>query len=240
MKNNKLFFFIIFICTVLVIGICAFAILHHRKDNLGDALKFKEEYESYNGLVNEHNNLNYLEVNVNNNNPFVYKTDEEIIDVLKNEDAIIYFGYATCPWCRNIIEPLQKALLDANIDHAYYVDIYDIRDTYVFSKDIEPKQTKKGTDAYYKILELMDTVLEEYYITDDANNKYDTGVKRLYAPTVIAVKDGKITDIHVGTVESQSDPYVGLNDEEKSSLEDIFKKLINSLDTDVCSKDDAC
>lgn len=44
---------------------------------------------------------------------------------------------------------------------------------------------------------------------------YDTGVKRLYAPTVVGVKDGKVVGIHVATVESQTNPYEVLTDKQK-------------------------
>lgn len=160
---------------------------------------------------------------------------------MENEDAIIYFGFASCPWCRNAVPVLLDAAKELNVDKIYYVDILDMRDTYKFSGSIEPEQTKKGTDAYYKILKILDKKLEEFYVTDDAGNMYDTGVKRLYAPTVVSISSGKVKGFHVATLESQEDPYTALTDKQKEELKDIYKELINALDNDEACKDDkAC
>lgn len=121
-------------------------------------------------------------------------------------------------------------------DKVYYVDILDIRDTYKFSGSIEPEQTKKGTDAYYEILEFLDDYLEEFYVKDDAGNMYDTGVKRLYAPTVVGVKEGKVVGIHVATVESQTNPYEVLTAKQKDELKSAYKKIIEDVNKKENSK----
>ena len=72
---------------------------------------------------------------------------------------------------------------------------------------------------------------------------YDTGVTRLYAPTVVAVKDGKVLDLHESTLDSQTDPYVALTGDQKDELTDIFQKLMQKIKDNktVCSdSDDAC
>ena len=132
-KNNKIYLIIIVVCALLVMGLCAYAIINHKDVKVTDAIKFKEEYESYNGMVNENTDKNYLEVNIDRENPIVYKTGKEIVDILKNEDAFVYFGFASCPWCRNAITPLLDAAKEMNLKTIYYVDIYDIRDTYKFT-----------------------------------------------------------------------------------------------------------
>ncbi len=237
-KNNKIYLIIIILCTILVVGLCVFAIYNHKDVKISDAIKFKEEYEAYNGLVNENNDKNYLKLNIDSENPMIYKTGKEILDVLKNETAIIYFGFASCPWCRNTITPLLEAAKEEKIDKIYYVDIYDIRDTYKFTGSIVPEQTKKGTDAYYSILKFLGNNLEEYYVKDDSGNMYDTGVTRLYAPTVVAVNDGKVTSFHDGTVDSQKDPYIALTDSEYKELKKIFVDLIETTkENSVCTED---
>ena len=241
-KSNKIYLVIIIVCAVLVMALCAYAIINHKSVEITDAIKFKEEYEAYNGKTNENTDKNYLEVNIDRENPIVYKTGKEILDVMKNEDAFIYFGFASCPWCRNAITPLLDAAREMNLKTIYYVDIYDIRDTYKFTGSIEPEQTKKGTDAYYKILKFLGKNLEEYYVQDESGNMYDTGVTRLYAPSFVTVKDGKVESFHVSTVESQKDPYVALSEKEKEELTDIFKDMIKKLQEtkDTCTSKDSC
>ena len=239
-KSNKIYLGIILACTILVIGLCVYAIATHKEEKLTDAVKFKEEYEKLNEVVNENSEKQYMEISIDEENPIVYKTGQEIIDIMKNEDAIIYFGFASCPWCRNAVPVLLEAAKELKVDKIYYVDILDIRDTYKFSGSIEPEQTKKGTDAYYEILKILDKKLDKFYVTDEAGNMYDTGVKRLYAPTVVAMKDGKPTELHVATVESQKDPKVALMDKQKEELKEIYKELIKSNKDSVCKDDKAC
>lgn len=240
-KKNKIILAIVIISVIIVIIICGYSIYKHNdRKVLSDTEKFKNEYEVFNGLVNSSNDKNYLEVNIDTSNDIIYKTDEEILEVLESDDAIIYFGFANCPWCRNIVEPLLNASSKKKMK-VYYVDIYEIRDAYIISENSKPKRTKKGSAAYYKILEFLDDNLEEYYINSEDGNKYDTGVKRLYAPTVVAVSNGKVTGIHEGTIEEQTDPYTELSSEEKNKLEDIFLKLMDSIkEVNTCTEKDAC
>lgn len=240
-KSNKIYFIIIIVCALSVIGLCVYAIANHKEIKVTDAVKFKQEYESLNGLVNETNEKEYLNVEIEEENPIIYKSGQEILDIMKNEDAIIYFGFAACPWCRNAVPVLLETAKELNVDKIYYVDILDMRDTYKFSGSIEPEQTKKGTDAYYSILKILDKKLEEFYVTDDAGNMYDTGVKRLYAPTVVSMSGGKVKGFHVATVESQKDPYKALNDKQKEELKTAYKDLIKAIKDDtVCKDNKAC
>ena len=87
-KSNKIYLGIILVCTVLVIGLCVYAIATHKEEKLTDALKFKKEYESLNEVVNENNEKQYMEIFIDEENPIVYKTGQEIVEIMKNEDAI--------------------------------------------------------------------------------------------------------------------------------------------------------
>ena len=121
-------YIIIGVCVILVIGFCAFLILNKKEVVLSDAEKFKQEFESYNGA-------NYsggydgelIEVSIPKDNPFVYKTPKEIVDIMHNEDCYVLFGYATDPVTRKSIEVLLDALNERNIDTVYYVDIKDTK-----------------------------------------------------------------------------------------------------------------
>lgn len=241
-KSNKLYLIIIIVCTILVVGLCAFAIYNHKDIKVSDAVKFKEEYEAYNGLVNENNDKNFLNVEISKENPIIYKSGKQILDVLKNEDALVYFGFSSCPWCRRMIEPMLETLKNEKIDKIYYVDIFDMRDTYKFTGSIIPEQTKKGTDAYYDILEFLGKNLEEYYVKDDAGNMYDTGVTRLYAPTIVSVSNGKVIGFYEQKVDSKIDPYEKMSEDEKNKFQDMLKKMIVDLGKleEVSCVDKAC
>ena len=62
--------------------------------------------------------------------------------------------------------------------------------------------------------------------------------KRIYTPLLIFVKNGKIIAHHTDTVDSQTNPYVALNDRQS---EELLLKLINymsKISASVC--DESC
>jgi len=194
-----------------------------------DALKIKEEYASLNGTINESNKKNYKDVNLSDDNPFVYKTEEEIVEILEKGTGIIYFGFKRCPWCRSMIDILESAAKEKNIGEIYYLDIETIRDVFSLDENDKLVKEKEGSSNYYKILNLLDSHLTEYFLTGKDNKKIDTKEKRLYAPTVVAVSNGEVKMIHEATVSTQKDPYVELTSEEKQDLKSIYLKLIDTL-----------
>jgi len=92
-----------------------------------------------------------------------------------------------------------------------------------------------------KLLDLMGDVLSDYKVTDDDGNEYDTNEKRIYAPNVVAVVNGKATKMVEGVSEDLKDPYGKItkkqNEESKKQLECIFKCL---EEAGVCTKKGAC
>lgn len=195
--------------------------------------KFKQEYESLNGTKNS-SDQEYPRVNIDENVVIQYKTDEEIVDILNQGTGVVYFGFNTCPWCRSMIETLIASVKDSKVIDFYYVDIKDIRSSFDVNKR-KLVNTKKGTDSYYKILEKLDVYLEDYKLEVDGK-KYDTKEKRLYAPTVVAFKDGEIVAIHQSTVETQTNPYVSLTEEERSELKGIYNDMFNKLLITTCNE----
>ena len=94
-------------------------------------------------------------------------------------------------------------------------------------------------------MNLLDEVLskETYKITDSDGNVYDTNEKRIYIPFVIAVKNGKILNNHISTVElnDNQNEYSYLTDEQKNELFKIYIKIIESIELeDSCGIDTNC
>ena len=234
-KSNKIILIVLVILTLCVVGICTYAVLN-KEEKDADAIKFLNEYSELNGKVNESNGKNYVDVSISDTNTVKYIDEEKAVELLENGTGTIYFGFSTCPWCRNLVSTLTKVAEEKN-ETIYYLDILDIRSSFELSEG-KLNKIKEGTKEYYKILELLDKNLEEFYLTDEAGNKFDTGEKRLYAPTLVAFKEGEITDIHVGTVDSQEFGYDELTEKQIKELEKIVEKLIESKDKeDVCTKD---
>lgn len=180
---------IIIILTVLVIVIF-----------VNDELRFKLSYEYINYM--EYDNGKTIKVNIPLNNNIKYLQDDEIIDFLKSGTGIIYFGYNTCPWCRNIIEILLETANEKDVNTIYYVNTHD--------------DLSKIKDELYELL-------DEYLKEDDKLNK------RLSVPDVYFVKNGKIITHHVGTVDGYKNPYSGMNDSQINELKDIYKRGIEMI-----------
>lgn len=239
-KDRKLFIGIILLLFtfMILIGIIAF---HDKKEeNIenGDAISFKNEYESLNNVVREKDGRTIRELSIDKDNPVDILTEEEAVNLVESGTGILYFGFADCPWCRSMLPILLRTLNNMSIDRLYYLNIKNMRDTLALGEKNKVEVKEEGTKGYYKLLELMEEVLEPYYLTNEDGKKIDTKEKRIMAPTIVAIKNGKITDIHVGTVASQESGYDDLTNEEQEELSNRFLKLIETVYEVDC--DEAC
>lgn len=237
-KRNKIILGAIIILTIIVISICIYSIINNNHINKSDANKFRTEYMELNDKINETNGETYPIVNISADNTVKYIKPKEAVKMLKEGSGIIYFGYNTCPWCRSLVSTLTEVANERN-EKIYYVDIKDIRSTFIIDNGKLTKN-KKGTKDYYNILDELDDYLEEYFLEDEVGNKYDTEEKRLYAPTIIAVSGGNVTSVHIGTVPSQKSGYDKLNEDEIKELENIITDLIAKKNEVVCMKENNC
>ena len=241
-KNQKILLAIIGVVVIIaiVIGFLAF---NNQKDN--DNLKtnqFKEEYEALNGVIND-NGYTYPTVEIDVENPVIYSTEEEVLKILKDGTGIIYFGFPTCPWCRNAVPSLLAAADSTGLEKIYYLNIQNIRDSLSVNDSGEIVVEKEGTKNYKKILKELDDILDTYYVEDSMKNKIDTNEKRLYAPTVVAVFEGKVVDYHVDTVESHisgGNGYAELTKEQKEELFDIYSNMMLKLLDSSCNDKSGC
>ena len=146
--------------------------VNHKEEVVSDSEKFKADFEQYNGLMYEDTNESVIDVNIPEDNPFIYKTGKEIVDVLENETAYVLFGYSSCPLTRAAIEVLITAIEEASVSKVYYVDIKDMRDEYVHKDSIIPEKTKKGTEMAF--LECSDeTGVCEFILFPEVYKKYN-------------------------------------------------------------------
>ena len=235
-RNNKLILIILVILTLSVVGVCVYSVLQNCDKKISDAIKFREEYTELNNKINESNGKEYVNVTISDKNTFKYVSEEEAVKLLEDGTGVIYFGFPECPWCRSLVSSLAKVAEEKN-ETIYYLNILDIRSSFEIDGG-KLKKIKEGSKNYYKILDLLDEELEEFYMEDASGNKFDTSEKRLYAPTLVAINEGKITSLHVGTVESQESGYDELTEDQVTELENVIEKLINSkTETEVCTKE---
>lgn len=230
-KDRKMFLGILLLLFtfMIMIGIIAFRDKKEESVMNSDSISFKNEYESLNNVVREKDGRTIKEISIDANNPVDILTEEEAVALLESGTGILYFGFPDCPWCRNMLPVLLQTLKNMSIERMYYLNIGSIRNTLALGEKNKVEVKEEGTKGYYKILELMDEVLDPYYLISEDDKKIDTKEKRLMAPTVVAIKDGKIVDIHVGTVESQENGYDDLSIEQQEELQNRFMELIRKV-----------
>jgi len=166
-----------------------------------DNLRFKFDYESLNKIPYE--NGRKIPVSIPFNNHIKYIKGKEIIDTLKTKSGIVYFGYNSCPWCRNVIGLLIETAKENNIKPIYYADIHHAIDD---------------------VKEELKEYLDEYLRVDE-----ETGEKVLAVPDVYFIKNGKIIGHHISTVKSYKNPYKGMNDKQKQELKGIYQDIIKEM-----------
>lgn len=242
MKKQKLLFIGLSILCVVAAILAYLKITSNTVSE--DALKFKEEYESLNG-VEVYEGLKYSDIKISKDNPIKYSDYEELLDIIENKSGIIYLGFPGCPWCRSALPVLLDVAKDNEINTIYYLNILNERDSYVvedgelvYQLDEEGNE-KKGTKGYFKLLKALDKHLTDYVVSFEGK-EYKTGEKRIYAPTVIFVRNGKVLGLHVSTVESQKSGFDKMTKEQTEELYGIYEDYILEMKNASCSKDDAC
>lgn len=230
---------IMIVLIIVLLGVVSALTYFTVKENKvsADEKNFKREYESFNGKKSLTSGKKYPIVTIPEKNNIIYSSSDEVIDLLSEGTGIIYFGFPECPWCRSMIVPFLEVIEEKN-ETVHYFNALSIRDIKELNEDGSIKTLQEGTDKYYKIIELLGDDASVYEELDDEN------IKRLYFPTVVFVKNGKVVYIHVSTVDSQKDPYKKLNSKQINELKRIFKlgieKLHNSESSTVCTGKDSC
>ncbi len=209
---RKKFFYVLMIMSVILLSSCR---------NNNDSL-FKNEYESLNGEGT------YREVNIPNDNPYIVSSSEDVLNKIDSNDTFyLYFGFAKCPWCRSVIEKSIEVAKDKGIKEIYYVDVYDMRDTYEL-EDGNPIRTKEGSEGYYKLLDKLSDMLPYYTLIDSNNNTIEVGEKRIYAPTFIYVKEGRAVKTTDGISDKQTDSHMELTIELLKDETDKFNEFFSN------------
>lgn len=103
-------------------------------------------------------------------NVFTYRTIEEINKILKNGTGLVFLGFPECPWCRGYVPIINEVAKKEGLEKVYYFNIYEDR--------------KNNTEEYQEMVKLLKGFLRY----DDEGNE------RIYAPSLIAIKNGKILE----------------------------------------------
>ena len=219
----------------LLMGVISLSVYDMKEKNVSDSLKFKEEYEGFNGEKNDY--FEYRNLSITEKNPIIYSSAEEIVQKIENNETfIVYFGDPECPWCRSVIEQAINSANENGISKIYYVRIWNgfhneiLRDVYELDKE-SPVLKVKGSVSYYKLLKYFDKLLQDYTLTNKDNKTIQVNEKRIFAPSFIYVKDGNPLQLVDGISKKQESYNSTLTEEILSEEKEIFDKFYQNTKT---------
>lgn len=192
--NKKVKYIILGVLLLLIASLVVYFVFI-KKDNNTDNIKFSKEYTS-----------------VSKDNVFVYRSKDEIINILEHGTGIVYLGYPECPWCMAYVPLLNEIAKNEGIEKIYYYNIREDRDD--------------NTKFYQKVV----SILNDYLDYDEE------GKKRIFVPNITFVKKGKIifNDNETSLI-SEGTPSEYWTEEKKTLFNEKFRKNINELLDDVCT-----
>ena len=142
------------------------------------------------------------------NHHFVSSTMAELKNaIVKKEDGIYYMGYTVCPWCQDAVPLLEKAA--EKTDTTIY---------YIAVKDDNHKKTFTEEENEYFIKWASD------FLEAGEDNK-----KTLFVPYVFIMKNGSVTDYHLGTFDDHNANERALTKSESEDLISIYVKMMENL-----------
>lgn len=147
--------------------------------------------------------------------------------VLELQDGIVFFGYPTCPWCRNTL-PLVLETVNELGHPLYYCQLDLCRDEYEIQNGVLVCTTPAG-DGYPELLDKLANHLEDYVLTDAQGNSLPVGEKRLYAPSVVIFQDGSATgfwELNLTLDEGQT-KYDTWTLPQKENVKKSFQKILS-------------
>lgn len=191
-----------------------------------DEKTFKNEIEILNGKESEqHKGTYHQSITIPEDNNVVILNDDNILDKLRSQKGIFYFGFDWCPWCRRMLPSMFEAVKESKLETVYYYNFYDVRDAYINNTD------ENKARIYAEIVDIVGARLAEYI--------EGTEMKRIGAPTVFAVNKGKVLGIYSGIPDDYIDVTKELTKKQKKEIKDGFNKLF-SLVGEICTKDSKC
>lgn len=148
------------------------------------------------------------EYGITQDNVYVYRTLEEINKILENGTGLVYLGFPECPWCRGYVPIINEVAKEQELDKIYYFNI--------------KKDREDNSKLYQKTVELLGD-----------NLRYDNeGNRRIYAPSLIAVKNGKVVmfdDTRYWNNKEYDSAGDFWNNEDLTSMKEKLVKMINEV-----------
>ena len=143
------------------------------------------------------------------NNHFVKADMKEVTDMFdKGETFIFYVGFNKCPWCQEEVPVLNEVAEGYDDVKIMYVDARP-------DGEKENDLRNEENPDYVALQEKVEEILDE--------------TRKIYAPTVVWVKEGKLVASHVGTVDDHDAHERKMTEEEVETLRDTYTKCFDTF-----------
>ncbi len=140
---------------------------------------------------------------------FVDSNMQEIKTMMDDgESFVVYFGFSTCPWCIEALPILNETAKEFD-SAVYYIDT---RKDSLWTSNLD-------IDDYDLVVECFG----DYMQYDD------NGVKHLYTPSVVFVKNGEVVLFHQGTVDGHNAHERTMEESEAEELRELYRSGFSSL-----------
>lgn len=190
-KRIRQIIIIIILLCFFIVG-CSIKIYHNnqQEEHKQEMNTLIESYATYNNIEREGEPGNYFQsVNLSDNGWVKHITATEAAQL---DSGIVFFGYPTCPWCRNAL-PIVLDTVNASKQPLLYCRLDLYRDEYKVTEDNQLELVTPAGEGYNELLEALDSYLDEYTFVGKNGEVLSTGEKRVYAPTVVVYENGMIT-----------------------------------------------
>ena len=168
------------------------------RNEITDGEKFSQEYTE-----------------LDQDNVYVFRSIDEIINILEKGTGIVYLGFPECQWCQRYVKYLNEVAKEMGLEKIYYYNIREDRNN--------------NTEKYLKIV----SILEDYLQNDEEGNK------RIYVPSVIAVKKGEIVGFDDETswdTKGFSNPDEYWSEAEVKDLKEKLETMIADTGSNICTE----
>ena len=134
-------------------------------------------------------------------------TMDQALDVFrKKKDAVLYFGFESCPWCKQA-KPILKTAAKKTKIKVYYVKTRDKNKKLLYTE----KQRKE---------------LAKYMPGYMSKNKEVNNKLWLYVPLVVRVEKGEAVSGHKGTIKGYNAKKRKMTAKEKRELEKKYTEIL--------------
>jgi len=133
----------------------------------------------------------YMNLSVDTDNPFIVSTDSDIIAAIdEGYTGYIYFGYPTCPYCRNTVPVLMDEFKKNEIRRVLYCNLKKYNYQYKYDTDVGIIETQHGSESYDMLLDILHEYTSPKVVKDVDGNTIQTGRNTLYVPAIVRFENG--------------------------------------------------